>query len=142
MNPAYFDTKECEWSDQDILVNGVKVAKARGVKIKKSQEKEELYASGDKPISIQRGNKKYGITLTLLKGAVEDMNRAAIAAGGEDINDVEVVIVVNFRARGNRLLQTYTCISVQFTEFEIGLMQNDKFQEVSLPCLALDVKHN
>ncbi len=138
----FFDTKECEWSDQEILVNGVKVAKATGLKFKKSQEKEHMYAAGDEPLDIQRGNKKYEGTLTMLKGAVEDVNKAAIAAGGDDLLDIRVQIICNYKAKGNRILQTYTLIDVEFTDFELGMMQNDKKLEVSIPMLFLRLKHN
>lgn len=138
----FFDTKECEWSDLDILVNGVKVAKATGMKFKKSQEKEHLFAAGNEAIDIQRGNKKVDGTLTMLKGAVEDMNNAAIAAGGDDILDIRVQIVCNWKAKGNRLLKVYTLLETEFTEFEIGMMQGDKKQEVNLPFLSLKLKHS
>lgn len=138
----FFDTKECEWSDLDILVNGVKAAKATGLKFKKSQEKEHIYAAGNEPLDIQRGNKKYDGTLSMLKGAVEDVNKAAIAAGADDLLDIRVQIVCNFRAKGNRMLQTYTLIETEFTEFEIGMMQGDKKQEVGLPLMFLRLKHN
>lgn len=138
----FFDTKECEWADQDILLNGVKIGKARGLKFKKSQEKEHLYASGNDPIDIQRGNKKYEGTLTMLKGAVEDVNRASIAAGGEDLTDARFQIVCNYRAKGNRLKQTYTLIDIEFTEFEVGMVQGDKFQEIPVPFLFLKLYHS
>lgn len=133
----FFDTKECEWSDLEIFINGVKVVKATGLKFKKRQEKEHLHASGNEPHSIQRGNKFYEGTLTLLKGAVDNLNDAAVAAGGEDILDIEVLIVCKYKAKGNRLLRTHTLTSVEFTEYELGMIQNDKKQEVALPILFL-----
>lgn len=138
----FFDTKECEWSDQEILLNGVKIGKIRGLKFKKSQEKEHLYAGGNDPIDIQRGNKKYEGTLTILKGALEDANNSVIAQGGEDITDAAFQIVCNYKQKGNRLKKTYTMINVEFTEFEIGMIQGDKFQEVNLPYLFLKLAHS
>ncbi len=129
----FFDTKECEWADMEILFNGVKIGKATGLKYKKTQEKEHLYASGNEPISIQKGNKGYEGSLSLLKGAVDDIISATKAAGGEDILDAEFTLVCVYKARGNRALKTDTIVGAEFTEFEYGLMQNDKKSEIALP---------
>lgn len=128
----FFDTKECEWSDQDVYLNGFKIAKITGLKFKKSQEKEALYAGGDEPISIQKGNKAYEGTLTLLKGAVDNMNTAAITAGGDDLLDITWTLTVVFKAKGARILKSHTLIGIDFDEFEEGLMQNDKKSEIPL----------
>lgn len=139
----FFDTKECEWSDQSVYFNGVKIGKITGFKFKKSKEKEHLYADGDEPIDIQGGNKKYEGTLTVLRGALTDMNTAVKAqnvSGVDDILDARVVIGCNYRAKGNRLLQTHVCSDVEFTDFEQGYMQGDKKQEVAIPFLFLRLK--
>lgn len=128
----FFDTKECEWSDQDVFLNGFKIAKILGIKFKKTKEKEALYAGGDEPISIQAGNKGYEGTLTILKGAVDNMNVAALAAGGEDLLDVAWTLTVTFKPKGTRLLKTHTLVGVDFEELEEGLMQNDKKSEIPL----------
>jgi hypothetical protein len=128
-----FDSKECEWIDLGIYLNGVKAGKATGLKYKKSRETEALYAGGDEPISIQRGNKTYTGTLNALKGLVDDMNKAAKEAGGEDLYDVEWLIVANYRAKSNRLIQIDTLTGVQFEDMERGMMQNDKKMDIALP---------
>ncbi len=128
----FFDTKECEWSDQDVYLNGFKIAKILGVKFSKGKEKEALYAGGDEPISIQGGNKTYEGTLTLLKGAVDNMNAAALLAGGEDLLDIAWTLTVVFKAKGTRILKSHTLMGVDFDKFEEGLMQNDKKSEIPL----------
>lgn len=133
----FFDTKECEWSDLDIYLNGVKITKVRALKYKKTKEKEALYAAGSDPIAIQSGNNAYTGELRVLKGALDDMNRAAVAAGGEDITDVTWNIVANYKAKGNRALQSDTLRGVEFSEFEKGLEQAAKFGEATLPYLFL-----
>lgn len=128
-----FDTKECEWSDLTLFLNGVKAGKFTGNKYKKDRETEFLYAQGNEPISIQEGNKAYTGTLTCLKGLVDDMNSAAKAAGGEDLYDVEWMIVNTYRAKGNRLIQTDTQTGVKFESMERGMVQNDKSMPIPLP---------
>lgn len=136
----FFDTKECEWSDFTVYINGVKITKLTGLKYKKTVEKELLYAAGSDPLSIQRGNKGYTGTLTVLRGAVEDMNRATISAGGEDLTDAEFSIVGTYKAKGARGLSTVTIATAEFSEFEDGLMQNDKKGEIALPFVFLELK--
>lgn len=135
----FFDSKECEWSDQDVFLNGVKIGKIRGLKFKASKEKDPLHAGGDKPISLQGGNRTYEGTLTILKGALEDINRACVAEGGKDCLDAEFVVVCTYKARTARALQTHTLSGLQFSEFELGMMQNDKFTEVGVPFKFLDL---
>ena len=129
----YFDTKECEWSDLEVYVNGVKITKITGLKFKKTKEKELLYAGDSEPIGIQSGNKGYSGTLTVLRGALEDMNAASRAAGVDDILDAEWSLVCKFKAKGNRLMNTHSIPVAEFSEFEDGLMQNDKKGEIALP---------
>lgn len=128
-----FDSKECEWIDLGIYLNGVKAAKATGLKYKKDRELEALYAGGDEPLSLQHGNKAYDGTLNGLKGLVDDMNNASRLAGGEDLYDESWTIVANYRAKGNRLIQTDTLTGVEFSSMERGMMQNDKKMDIALP---------
>lgn len=130
---TFFDSKECEWSDQEVFLNGVKIGKIRAIKFKAAKEKDFLHAGGENPHSIQGGNRTYEGTLTILKGALEDVNRASVAAGGKDCLDVSFIIVITYKVKGNRALQTHTCSGVEFSEFELGMTQNDKFTEVAMP---------
>jgi hypothetical protein len=128
-----FDSKEVEWSDLSLYLNGTKVGKFTGNKYKKDRETEFLYASGDEPASIQRGNKSYTGTFSCLKSLQDAMNKAAQALGGEDLYDVDWTIVNVYRAKGTRLIQTDTQIGVVFESFERGMVQNDKKPEIALP---------
>lgn len=131
----FFDTRECDWSDLDIYLNGVKITKVRALKYKNNREKEHIHAGGSDPIGIGRGNRTPTGELRLLKGALDDMNRASILAGGEDITDVTWTLVANYKSRGNRLVQIDTLVGVEFTEYEKGMEQGAKFSEVPLPFL-------
>jgi hypothetical protein len=129
----FFDSKECEWADMTVMFAGSQLTKIRGVQYKAMQDKDALHAAGNEPISIQRGNRSYEGQIKVLKGALDDMNDAAILAGGSDIMDVQFDIVITYRARGQRGLQTDTLQGVEIKEFEKGWEQGAKNMDVTLP---------
>lgn len=136
-----FNSKEFEFADIKVSMLGVELTGLRGLTYKKSQEKEHIYGAGNQPKAIQRGNKKYEGTLTLLKNDADILNEAARASGYEDIADVpgNNIAITCVYANGSAL-KTDTCIGVEFTEFEDGQKQGDKFKEISLPFLFLRLK--
>ena len=54
-----FNSREYEWADVSVVAAGRMITGIRGVSYTSSQEKEALYGKGNKPHSIQRGNKSY-----------------------------------------------------------------------------------
>lgn len=116
---------------------GSPLTKIRGLKYKASKDKQLLHAAGDEPISIQSGNRTYEGHIKVLKGAIDDMNRAAIAAGGSDILDMQFDIVVTYRPKGTRPLQTDTLVGVEVKDFEKGWDQGAKNMDVTLPIVFL-----
>jgi hypothetical protein len=133
----FFDSKDCEWADMTVMIAGATLTKIRGVKYKASKEKQLLHAAGDEPISIQGGNRTYEGQIKVLKGALDDMNRAAIAAGGDDILDLQFDIVITYKAKGTRALQTDTLINVEVKDFEKGWEQGAKSMDVTLPIVFM-----
>ena len=136
---AFFDSKECEWADMDVLVAGSRITKIRGISYKASKDKSLLHAANDTPISIQSGNRTYEGQIKVLKGALDAMNRAAIAAGGSDILDMEFDIVITYKAKGARALQVDTLVSVQIKDFEKGWDQGADHMDITLPILFLKI---
>ncbi len=134
---SFFNSKECEWADMSVHFAGVPVTKIRGLQYKAMKEKQLLHAAGDEPISIQHGNRSYEGQIKLLKGAVDDMNRAALVAGGDDVLDMAFDIVVVYKAKGTRGLQTDTLITVEIKEFEKGWDQGKPEMEITLPIVFL-----
>ena len=134
---SFFDSKDCEWADMTVLFAGSPLTKIRGVRYKAMKDKELMHAAGDEPISIQHGNRTYEGQIKVLKGAVDDMNRAAIAAGGEDILDIQFDIVITYAAKGIRGLQTDTLVGVEIKEFEKGWDQGAKNMDVNLPIVFM-----
>jgi hypothetical protein len=134
----FFDSAECEWADMAVYVAGAQLTKIRGLKYRSSKKKELLYAQGDAPISIQSGNRSYEGEIKVLKGAIDDMNRAAVNAGAKDILDLEFDIVVVYAAKAMRALQTDVLVRCQVKDFQKGWEQGAKMMEVTLPILFLD----
>lgn len=134
-----FESKECEWSDLSVLIDGKRSVKLRSIKYKVSQENELLYAAGNQPIGIQTGNISYEGELKMLKGDLDALNRAAQAAGFPNICNVPLTIICAYKQTLNRPLQTDTLSYVMISEYEKSFEQGAKLMEISLPfkCLAI-----
>lgn len=74
------NTREFEWSDISLVVAGRDIKGFRGVKYSEKQEKEALYAKGNKAHCIQSGNIAYEGELTLTQSEYETLR---LAMGGE-----------------------------------------------------------
>lgn len=134
-----FNSKEYEWSDITAIVAGRPVTKIRAISYVKKQEKEALYAKGNKPHSIQRGNKSYEASLTLLQSELE----AIEAASGGDVLDASFNVVVSYGnpSKGD-VIKTDLIEGNEITEVPKGMNQGDKFSEHELPGIALNIKNN
>ena len=134
-----FNSKEYEWSDITAIVAGRPVTKIRAISYVKKQEKEALYAKGNKPHSIQRGNKSYETSLTLLQSELE----AIEAASGGDVLDALFNVVVSYGnpSKGD-VIKTDLIEGNEITEVPKGMNQGDKFSEHELPGIALNIKNN
>lgn len=131
------NTREYEWADVSVVMAGRMVTGLRGVKYSSKQEKELLHAKGNKPHSIQRGNKTYDGEITLLQSEYEALNQAC----GGDILDSSMDIVAAYgNPSAGDVITTDVLIGVEFTEDNTEWKQGDKFQEKTLPFLFIDKK--
>ena len=131
------NTREYEWSDVTVVLAGRLVTGLRGVKYSAKQEKELLHAKGNKPHSIQRGNKTYDGEITLLQSEYEALKKAS----GGDILDASMDIVAAYgNPNAGDVITTDMLIGVEFTEDNTQWKQGDKFQEKTLPFIYLDQK--
>lgn len=132
-----FNSRQYEWADITVFAGNRDITGIRSVKYSAKQEKEPLHAKGNRPISIQKGNKTYEGEMGLLQSELEALE---VAAGGS-ILDLELTIVVNYGnpAKGD-MIKTDELIGVQFTEDPRELKQGDKFMDVTLPFIFLDKK--
>ena len=138
-----FDSREFEYADVSVKLLGVSLTGLRGLIYKTTREKEHLYAQGNRPKAIQRGNKKYDGTLMVLKSDYDSLDAAAVAAGYDDITDVPghlIVLSCCYQKQDSKQLSTDALVGVEFTDAEDGMKQGEKFKEISLPFLFLRKK--
>lgn len=131
------NSREYEWSDVSVVMAGRKITGLRGVKYSTKQEKQLLYAKGNKPHSIQRGNKDYSGEITLLQSEYEALKAAAKG----DVLDItfDMVVSVGNQSKGD-VITTEILVNCEITEDNTEWKQNDKFQEKVLPFIYLDKK--
>lgn len=134
-----FNSKQYAWSNVEVVLFGQPVTAIRGVKYKASQEKEVIYGAGDRPIGIQAGNKSYEGEVTLLQSELEAIRKVAGKEG--DIMDIPAFdIIITYKEQGNGALVQDVVKFAEFTEMEKSMSQGDKFMEITLPFIALDIQ--
>jgi hypothetical protein len=138
-----FNSRECEFADIKIGFLGREWTALREISYDYEQEKELIYGQGNKPRSVQRGNVKTTGKLVLLKSEVDEMNDAAVAAGWKNLVHIPgrlINITVVFQKDDGDPIRTARLIAVEFSKFGDGMKQGDKFKEVELPFLYLDLQ--
>jgi hypothetical protein len=138
----HFNSKEYSWADLEIVVFGRKLKGARAVEYKTSKEKEPVYGAGDEPHGIQHGNKSYSGTLTVLQSELEAMTRLARENGFDDITDIEFDVVVAYVPKSGGPIVSDVVKFASISEIPKGMRQNDKFQEIAMPFIALGVQRS
>ena len=132
-----FNSREYEWADVSVVAAGRMITGIRGVSYTSSQEKEALYGKGNKPHSIPRGNKTFSGAIRLLQSELEALE---LAAGGDALNiSFNIVVAYGNPLKGD-VITTDLLVGCEITEIPKGLNQNDKFMEIELPLVMLDVK--
>jgi hypothetical protein len=132
-----FNSNEYEFSDLTVVIAGRDITGIRSIKYGSKQEKEALYAKGDKPHSIQRGNKSYEPSIGLLQSELEAIIESS---PNKDPLDIVFNVIVCFGnpSKGDAIV-TDVIKNVEFTEIPKSLKQGDKFMEIELPAIALDI---
>ena len=131
------NTREFEWSDISLVVAGRDSKGFRGVKYSEKQEKEALYAKGNKAHCIQSGNIAYEGELTLTQSEYETLR---LAMGGSILSgSLSMVVAYGNPSKGD-VMVTDALSGCEFTEDSTEWKQGDKFQEKSLPFVFLSKK--
>jgi len=130
-----FDSKEYSFADIELRVGGVKIADVQEVSYKETQTKETIYGKGALPVAIQRGQRQYSGSITLLQS---DYNALVRATPGKSILDVHCDILVTYGNSANGdVLITDALIGCEFTEAENKMAQTDTYMRVALPFIFL-----
>ena len=132
-----FNSREYEWADIDVVMAGRPVTGIRGIKYNTKNEKELVYAKGNKPHAVQSGNYDHSGEITVLQSEYNALRQAAKG----DILGVSLDIVVAYGnpTRGDAIT-TDILVGVEFTEDNTEWKQGDKFQEKTIPFVFLDRK--
>ena len=136
-----FDSRQYEFADLTVIAGGVDIATLRNVRYTRKIEREPVHGKGRRPLSIQSGNITVEGELGLLQS---DLELIIAASPRRDILYANVDILVCYGGNleeGAGTLTTDRIEGVRFTESSKGLSQGDKFMEITLPFVALDVKY-
>lgn len=134
-----FNSQEFSWTELTVVIGGKDITGIRGIKYGEKQEKEPVYGKGNKPRAIQRGNKSYEGEVTLLQSELETL-RANSAT--RSVNDLHVDVMVSYgNPENGDTIVTDKILGVEFNADEKALKQGDKFMEITLPFIALDVRN-
>lgn len=133
-----FNSKQYEYADITLELGGRVVTGARGVKYSSKQEKELVYAKGNEPQHIQRGNLSYEGEITVLQSELETLR--ALGKGSVLSLRLDAVVVYGNPSNGD-VAVTDKIRGLEFTEDAKEMKQGDKFMEVTLPFIALRVQN-
>ncbi|MDM1045874.1 hypothetical protein HX004_14035 [Myroides sp. 1354] len=132
-----FNSREYEWADITVIAGATDITGIRGIEYKETVEKEVLYTKGRKGRSIQTGNISITGTLTVTQSAYITLRKSH----SKGIRALQLDLAINY---GNPIegdaLTTDRILSLQFTESGVGMNQNDKFAEIALPFIALELQ--
>ena len=140
-----FNSRECEFADIHVSLLGKELTGLRGITWDYEQEKEPVYGQGNKPKSTQRGLVKLSGSLTVLKSDADELNQVARAAGYKNIVHVPgklINVTIVYQKDDGDPIKTDRLLGVDFTKFSDGQKSGDKFKEVELPFIFLDVKQS
>ena len=136
-------TSECAWSNFEVKILNRVIKGLRGFEAKKTVEAEHLLGSGDEPIDITKGPKKYEGNIKLLGFEADAMDKAAQDAGYDDITEVPhelIVISISYKRRITDKLKSYIVPGVQFMETGVSMEQGAKNREITLPYIAMGLQ--
>ncbi|WP_107039966.1 hypothetical protein [Brumimicrobium mesophilum] len=129
-----FNSRQYEWAEVTVILGGKDLLTIRAIKYKKTSDNEALHAKGRNAISIQRGNVTVEGEVSILQSELMELEESA---PNKDILQLALDMEVSYLANG--VLRTDRVTGIRFGEYEKSLTQGDKFMEIPIPFLALDV---
>jgi hypothetical protein len=135
---AIINGRQYEFADLTLYLGGRDVTGFRGVKYTSKQEKEVLYGKGNRGLSIQKGNISHEGELSLTQSELETLK--TLGKGSVLNLNLNAVVCYGNPAKGDVLI-TDKINGLQFTEEAKEFGQGDRFMEVTLPFIALDIQY-
>jgi hypothetical protein len=135
---AYINGRQYEFADLTLYLGGRDVTGFRGIKYTSKHEKEVLYGKGNRGMSIQKGNISHEGEISLTQSELETLK--ALGKGSVLGLSLNAVVAYGNPAKGDVLI-TDKIIALQFTEEVKEIKQGDKFMEITLPFICLDIQY-
>ena len=133
-----FNSAEYNWVDIIAVAGGRILRGIRGIKYGEKIEREYLYAKGNKPWSIQDKNISYEGEITILQSELE-----AFIKSSENKSILSITLdtlTVSYAPTDGELI-TDQLRHIKFMESIKQMKQGDGYQEITLPVMFLDLKH-
>ncbi len=144
MSNITINGRQYEFADITLIAGGRDVVGFQGIEYTEKQDKEVIYGKGNKPVSIQKGNKGYEGSLDLLQSEVNTLQELARAATGSTSLmglNINAVVCYGNPTQGD-VMTVDRLFNMQFTELKKGMKQGDKNMKISLPFICTDIKYN
>ena len=133
-----YNSREYEWADFTAILGGRDITGIRAVKYSRKIEREGVYAKGRNAKAIQSGNITVEGEITVLQSEYEAL---VASSKNRDIFNLSVDLLGAYGNPSNGDMLLYDrIIGLRFTEEAKQFKQGDKFMEITLPFIALDVK--
>jgi hypothetical protein len=133
-----FDSRQYEWADLTLILGGRDLTGIRAVKYTEKIEREAVYAKGRNPHSIQSGNISYEGEITMLQSEYE----ALVKAGKGSVLSLSLDGLFGYGnpSNGDNII-TNRASGIRFTEAAREMKQGDKFEEITLPFICINIKN-
>ena len=133
-----FNSRQYEWADLTLILGGRDIIGIQAVKYTEKIEREAVYAKGREPHSIQSGNIAYEGEIMVLQSEYE----ALVKAGKGSVLSLSLDALFAYGNPSNGdAITTDRCSGIRFTEAAKDNKQGDKFQEIALPFVCLNIKN-
>ncbi len=129
--------RQYEFADLTLYLGGRDVTGFRGIRYAEKQEKEVMYGKGNKPRSIQKGNIGFEGEITVSQDEYETL----VALGRGRVTSLHLNAVLAYgNPNSSDAMITDRISGLEFTEGAKELKQGDKFMDIKLPFIALDIE--
>ena len=120
-----------------MILGGRDVTGIRGIKYNTKQEKEVLYGKGNRGLSIQKGNIENEGEITVTQSELETLRTVG---NGSVLNlHLDATVCYGNPSKGDVMI-TDKINGLQFTEEPKEISQGDKYMEITLPFIALEIE--
>ncbi|WP_281233504.1 hypothetical protein [Flavobacterium gelatinilyticum] len=131
-----FNSREYEWADLTLVLGGRDIVGFRGIKYTEKAEKEAIFGKGRYAVAIQGGNITVEGEITILQSELIALQKA----GNGSILGLNVDGVVSYgNPTAGDSMTTDRIVGISFTEAPKEFKQGDKFMEITIPFIALQV---